>query len=159
MKKGKLIAMLLALCFLLQGCIFYSNPGTPLPSGNGLIDKFRDILDQFPPSSSSDATESQQSAASHTPYTEYERADTALREEVRFADIVYERPDADTLCKAIGSVQALVEDGENAGAVLKSFDEVYEDYILFDTMATVSYIRYTLDLNDSFYDEENRWCD
>lgn len=159
MKKGKLLALLLALCLLLQGCTFYSNPDTPLPSGNGLLDKFSDILDQFPPSSSSDATESQQSAASHTPYTEYERADTALREEASFADIVYERPDADALCKAIGSVQALVEDGENADAVLKAFDEVYEDYILFDTMATVAYIRYTLDLNDSFYDEENRWCD
>ena len=70
MKKAKLLALLLSLCFLLQGCTFHFNPGTLFPSENGFLDKFSDLLEKFPPSSSSEATESRHAAASHTPYTE-----------------------------------------------------------------------------------------
>ena len=78
---------------------------------------------------------------------------------VSFSEMTYERPDSAALCSDIAAVQTMVEGGSTLNEVLDAFNAVYDDYRVFDTMASLAYIHYTLDLEDEFYTAENAWCD
>ena len=78
---------------------------------------------------------------------------------VPFSEMTYERPDSAKLCSDIAAVQTMVENGDTLDNVLDAFNAAYDDYRIFDTMATLAYIHYTLDLEDEFYTEENAWSD
>ncbi|MDD6642660.1 MAG: M3 family metallopeptidase [Firmicutes bacterium] len=154
MKKRKLsvlIVLLLALSLLLQGCTvqqLFREGGFPAPTEatetTGKPTEAPTEPEDLPP---------------YTPYDEYERPAEALLAEVPFDEIVYERPDAQGLCDDFAAVQALVEDGADCDAILAAYYPVEETYVRFSTMGQYAYIRYTLDLNDSYYDEEYNWCE
>ena len=149
-----LLALLIALSVLLQGCYIpfdtVTRPTEPTQSPFTWED-FAGNLDPVDPTGGP-------TDGPHTSDSGIER-DEPLTEPVSFAEMEYTRPDTNALCEGIGRVQVMVEEGSTAKDVLEAFDTVYEDYIHFNTLSTVAYIRYTLDLNDPFYDEENQWCD
>lgn len=95
----------------------------------------------------------------HTPYEEYERYEIAPVEEIPFDEIVYERPDTQAMIDGFAKIGEMAAAGEDADDILDAFDALYGEYTWFHTMSTYAYIRYCLDLDDSFYDEENSWCD
>ena len=95
----------------------------------------------------------------HPSYQDYDRGITSALTPVSFNEIEYVRPDAEALCSAFGKVQAMVERGDDAQSVIDAFEPVYTDYLWFSTMSQLAYIRYTLDLNDTFYTDENDWCE
>lgn len=95
----------------------------------------------------------------HPSYLEYERRYEPRLDEISINEMEYTRPDAQAICDSLNAVTALVESGANLQEILSAFDAVYGDYIFFDTMSTLAYIRYTLDLNDSYYDMEYQWLE
>ncbi|MBQ4566403.1 MAG: hypothetical protein IJA48_08645 [Oscillospiraceae bacterium] len=182
MKKRKLIAvfvaLILCLSLLLQGCSLIalgsvmSDMGVLAPES---IMDWDDLTEEqeteeqeteevptngTEPDAEPESTEKPDvQEHDHIPYWEYERYEIAPMEELPFAEIVYERPDAQAIIDAFAGIEKMVKDGEETEDILDTFDAVYEDYTWFHTMSTYAYIRYTLDLNDSFYDAENTWCD
>lgn len=142
MKRTVLLFLLLG-AVLLQGCMIHidfdpepSDPTLPI------------------------TTQTQPETTYHTPETEvWERPYESLLEPTRFSEIAYSRPDADALREAFSAVQSLVEQGGSLEAVIAAYEDAYDDYLLFNTMATVAYIRYCLDLSDSYYDTEYNWCE
>ena len=95
----------------------------------------------------------------HIPYEEYERYEIAPVEEIPFDEIDSERPDTQALIDGFAKIEEMAAAGADADDILDAFDALYGEYTWFHTMSTYAYIRYCLDLDDSFYDEENSWCD
>lgn len=158
MKKRMLalLCLLLAASLLLQGCSLGFGAIPFLIAGLDAAQEAEPTFsfdDELPePQRPGDYPE-------HEDYKKNRRGAEPLMEPTSFAKMEYKRPDADALCKAIGEVQKLTEQGESAGNVLEAFLPVYEDYLNFATMGSLAYIRYSLNLNDTFYTEENAWCE
>ena len=151
MKKRKLSilpALLLALSLLLQGC-----------TAQELFREGSFTLQSDSTDKTAETSSEPEVQPPYTPYDAYERPAEALLEEIPFDEIVYERPDAQGLCDDFAAVQALVEDGADCDEILTAYFPVEDAYVCFNTMAQYAYIRYTLDLNDSYYDEEYNWCE
>lgn len=149
MKKKKyalLPILLLVLSILLQGCTAQE------------LFRFGSVEAPFAESTSETPTEAEEYPP-YTPYTEYERPETAPLAEVAFRDITYERPDADGLRARFGQLQALVESGADCDEILQAYYPLEEEYVYFGTMGQYAYIRYTLNLNDTYFDEEYNWCE
>ena len=149
MKKKKyalLPILLLVLSILLQGCTAQEL----FRSGS--------VEAPFAESTSETPTEAEEYPP-YTPYTEYERPETAPLAEVAFRDITYERPDADGLRARFGQLQTLVESGADCDEILQAYYPLEEEYVYFGTMGQYAYIRYTLNLNDTYFDEEYNWCE
>ena len=153
-----LCALLLCVSLLLQGC-------APLLVMVGLSEVLGEIDDPFDildPVESTDPTAASQRptpVAEHIPYTEYERLEESISEPIPFSEIKYERPDAEELCADFREIQDMVEAEKNVTDILDAFMPVYEDYVYFHTLSDYAYIRYCLDLNDSYYDTEYNWCE
>lgn len=146
MKHRRAIALLLTLLLLiaaLQGCM-------PVP----------DVPDTTQGSLPTETTETTEpTEKNHTPYTEFERPEEAFLPETSFGELRYERCDVEALREAIDAVRETVEAGADSETILSQFMPVYEDYVYFGTMAQYAYIRYTLDLNDTYFDTEYNWCE
>ncbi|MBQ6430651.1 MAG: hypothetical protein IJJ99_02065 [Oscillospiraceae bacterium] len=145
------LALLIALSVLLQGCYTASDP-----SPFSWKDFAQNVNPTEPTAPTADPTEPSSDPVAPADWTERDEPLLAL---VDFAEMEYVRPDIDALCKGFADVQAMVEGGSSAEDVLAALYPVYGDYLRFETMGTIANIRYTLDLNDTFYDEENQWCE
>lgn len=158
MKKRtiSLVSLLLIAAILLQGCslgagllpfaIFVADSEETQSSANRIDDILPDLdrPEEYP---------------YHSDYQDYERDIEDSLDPVSFNELEYTRPDADALCKSFGEIQKMVERGDDAQSVVDAFKPVYQDYLWFATMSQLAYIRYTLDLNDTFYTDENDWCE
>lgn len=152
-KISVLLAILIALSVLLQGC----NTPPSEPSPFAWEDFAHDPTEPAAPTTQPvDPTETTDDPAASAAWME---RNEPLLAPVSFSEMEYVRPDVDALCTGFAGVQALVEGGAAVQEVLGAFHPVYEDYIRFNTMGTIASIRNTIDLNDTFYDEENRWCE
>ncbi len=173
MKKRKILlvlsALILCLSTLLQGC-FFPALMTELEVTMESDGFFGDWGFREESTESSSQQESSEEVPpettpatppeTHTPYEDYERPMESYLEPVSFDQIQYTRPDPDALCEGFRDIQKMVESEEaSSEEILNAFDALYRDYSYFYTMSSYAYIRYTLDLNDSFYDEEYTWCD
>lgn len=153
-KMTLLLALLIALSVLLQGCYIPLLPSEQTePTASQSMFSWQDFADSLRPTDPTDPTD-----GPDTPSEGVVRGEPLLAP-VSFDQMKYARPDTDALCKGVADVQTMVENGSTAQEVLDAFDPLYEDYIRFNTMSTIAYIHYTLDLNDSYYDEENQWCE
>jgi len=76
-----------------------------------------------------------------------------------FADIVYSRPDLETLRGLSAELKEALSNGERIGKIMAILDECYEEYDDYDTMYTVAEIRSYADLTDEYYAGEYAWCD
>ncbi len=134
-----LIALVLALSMLLQGCI--------------MLDRIDQILE-----SNSESTRPTVDRGSYIPYEQFPRLETAYMEEVSFDELEYERPDVDALIEKINELEAMVGTAD-ADELIELDSKLTEEHCYIYTMGQYAYIRYTLDLNDTFYDEEYNWCE
>ena len=150
-----LLALLLAMSVLLQGCYIplalFTDSTEPTSAHSPF--SWHDFASNLNPTDPTDAPPSPPVSSGGV------ERDEPLIAPTSFQSIAYVRPDTNALCEGFGKVQAMVEEGSAAQDVIDAFHPVYEDYIRFDTMSTVAYIRYTLDLNDPYYDGENQWCE
>lgn len=182
MKKRKplliLAALILCLALLLQGCSLLAM-GSVMSDMGMLEDEtfidWEDLIEdpetestepptaQTEPSEETEPTEPTQETETqetdHIPYQDFERYEESDLEEIPFDEIVYERPDTQGMIDRYAEIAAMAEAGAEAEEIIDAFELLYEEYTWFYTMSTYAYIRYTLDLDDPFYDEENSWCD
>ena len=143
-----LLALLIALSVLLQGCAGTSgSPEKPTTAPSPF--SWNDYADNLQTTDPSTAPSTDPTTGPLTPGGEFVRDVDPLIEPVDFSEMKYERPDTDALCKGFNDVQDMVENGSSATDVLAAYDPVYDDYLLFDTMESIAYIHYTLDLNDT----------
>lgn len=91
-------------------------------------------------------------------YTDYTRPYSPNLDPVVFSEMHYERPDTDALCAALEQAGAAAEEA-SSDEVLESYFAAYDQYTHFYTMSNLVYIHYTLDLNDSYYNDEYLWCE
>lgn len=176
MKKRKILfilsALILSLSLLLQGCFF------PLALED--MEQLMEALEETEASqqeekptekesesgSHAETEETEPSASTESPeqedhpsYEDYERLELSYLDPISFKEIVYERPDAQGLCDRFKEIQAMVESGSSASKVINTFEILYEDYVYFYTLSDYAYIRYTLNLDDTYFDEEYNWCE
>ena len=131
-----LTALILLLAFCLQGCGL-------------LINSYRELLTSPVRPVYSDGA---------VAYTDYVRPYSPRVEPVSFSQMQYERPDAEALCRSLTEAGTLTAEASE-DTVLEQYLPAYDDYVHFYTMSNLAYIRYTLDLNDSYYEEEYLWCE
>ena len=178
--KKTLLALSLCLCILLNGCW--------MPTLYNRIEEMEDYLDAYgqpspteptteaprpelpttqgstevpetEPEETENGEESPVSLHDYVPYEDFEREYEPFLDQLSFSEIQYSRPDAQALCKAYEAVQAMVEAEEDVDAIVEAYKQVFEDHTYFSTMHSYAYIRYSLDLSDSYYDEEYNWCE
>ena len=155
MKKRMLVlvCLLLVMSLLLQGCALGLS-AIPFAILGANLSETEDQTEIVLPS-----VQRPDEYPEHTDFEDYDRDADAGLAPVSFSEMKYERPDSSALCSAFGDIQAMVESGTDAQTVIDAFEPVYEDYRYFATMSQLAYIRYTLNLNDTFYTEENEWCE
>lgn len=156
MKKIKLayiIALMLCLSIVLSACNFSTTP-EPLPDPNGTF---------FAPTSATaettEPTTEPTEPSTYTPYDEYERPNESRRPECSFDEIEYTRPDAQQIIDDFNDLTKRVESGIGAEEFLEIYIPIDDACYDFMTMNSYSYIRYTLNLNDSYYEDEYNWCE
>lgn len=134
-----LLALLLLPALLLQGC-------TPL------WNVYDEILSPLDVNRRPDYSDGE------IDFSDFDRPYMPRLDYVSFDEIEYERPDTDALCQ---NLRALGERAKSADIdrIMEDYETLYNDYVLFDTMSQLAYLRYTLDLNDSFYETEYTWCE
>ena len=130
-KTTALLALLLALVLLLQGCS---------PALTPLADYVADA--QYPTVEH----------PSYTPDGSFSRPEETGP--VPFDEIEYDRPDTQALCDDFAAVGRIVRGGAGATEILNAYRPVERAYESFLSMYHYAYIRYTLDLSDPFYAEE-----
>lgn len=164
MKRKKLfptlIILMLALSMLLSACRVASDDtqeaiGTFFAATTEAPTETREPTETQEPTETEPATE----YPSYTPYEEYERPEEGILEECSFDEIVYERPDAQGIIDEFADLQTLVEDGASCDEILAAYLQLDDKTTIFSTMDGYAYIRYCLDLNDSYYEDEYNWCE
>ena len=135
--KKRCFALLLALALLLTGC-------------SPLFDLYSAARGEYTRPDYSDGAIS---------YREFQRPYQPRVKYTAEPDIEYVRPDVDGLCSTLKSIGASATGGKAAAAdIINQFDAAYDDYVLFNTMGELAYLRYTRDLSDSYYEAEYTWC-
>ena len=174
--KKTILALTLCMCLLLSSCW--------MPTLYDRIEEMEQLLESY--EQSTQATEEQPSyyqpndpqdtepterepeeskphsdnvLHEYVPYEEYERLYEPFEEEVPFSQIQYTRPDVKALTKAYADIQAMVEAEEDVDKIVEAYEAVFEDQTYFETMHAYAYVRYSLDLNDTYYDTEYNWCE
>lgn len=135
--KKRCFALLLALSLLLTGC-------------SPLFDLYSAFRGEYTRPDYSDGAIS---------YRDFQRPYQPRVKYTAEPDIEYVRPDVDGLCSTLKSIGASATGGKAAAAdIINQFDAAYDDYVLFNTMGELAYLRYTRDLSDSYYEAEYTWC-
>ncbi len=163
--KNTLFSLLLCGAFLLSGCRFMTF--------SDRVEHLESILETASPTEEPDTypnhpgsqSKPQENTGSHpfhayVPYEDFEREYEPYLDPIPFSEIQYVAPDSDPIVEGYQAVRTMVEEGKaDSNAVIDAFEEVFEDHLFFDTMHSIAYIRYSLDLSDSYYDEEYNRCE
>lgn len=161
--KYRLFALLLCLTMLLSGCSLFPGLQAILSQGESKNTEptTETATEPTDPTETTipDLPEGTRNLYTYIPFAEFERDYEAYETITSFSDIQYERPDAQSLCDRFAGLQKLVESGATAAEVLEVYEPIFKDYLHFGTMSSYAYIRYTLDLNDTYFDGEYNWCD
>lgn len=83
----------------------------------------------------------------------------SMQDMPQFADLPYARPDMDELKTAFKKIEQHFEAARTASEQIALIDEAQKLESHFQTMATLTSIRHTIDTNDAFYDAENTFFD
>lgn len=187
MKKWKrvLLASLLIVSILLSGCHIATfserreeleqllaptqsqdlhKPDSQRPGNDNKPHTDKDDRDDNPTPDTPSSTEEEEVLSrdfhEYIPYEEFEREYEPYEEQIPFSEIEYVSPDNEPIQKGYESVQAMVESGTaTAQDIIDAYEAVFEDHLYFDTMHSLAYIRYSLNLSDTYYDEEYNRCE
>lgn len=78
---------------------------------------------------------------------------------MKFNDYKYQRPDIDAISKAVGQQLEIFNSASDASIQIDAILKINSIREQFETMADLSYIRYTIDTRDAFYEGENDYFD
>lgn len=160
MKQKKILSALISLLLILSLLSACSTPA-PTVTPNGTFFGSSVTTTAEPTEESAEPTEPTETVGpeAHTPYWEYERLHESRLPECSFDEIKYERPNAQKIIDNFTSLQKMVEEGASTEEILEVYIPIDDACYFFSTMNSYSHIRYTLDLNDSYYEDEYNWCE
>jgi len=78
---------------------------------------------------------------------------------VKFVDMIYKRADIDDIRTKYDALTAKLKNADNADTVFEALAGHEELSSQFETMASLCYIRHTIDTRDEFYEKENDFYD
>ncbi len=172
--KRSLLALLLCTALLLTGCNFMtfsdrlevleslleSAPAQEEPENKPQKPPKDDPKSPADPKPTETPDSTENAFHTYVPYEEFEREYEPYLDRVPFSQIQYVAPDSEPVIRGYGSVQAMVEEGKaSSEEIIDAFEAVFEEHLFFDTMHSYAYIRYSLDLSNSYYDEEYNRCE
>ncbi len=76
---------------------------------------------------------------------------------IAFEEMEYTRPDLEQMQSLLDEVSRLSQ-GDDASAILDGVFGFYDAYDWFFTASNLAYIHYSIDLTDSYWEEENSFC-
>lgn len=139
-----LVAAVLVLSLGLQGC---------LP----ILEFYEDFLPEFSTYPTEHSRPNYSEEGIH--HSEYQRLYEPRLEYTVFDQMPYSRPDIDAVCADFDVVTELGKEEADFDSIIAAYEKAYDGYVNFSTMSSLAYIRYTLNLNDSYYEEEQLWCE
>lgn len=77
---------------------------------------------------------------------------------VAYADMEYSKPDMRTLEDSLDTICRLAEEGSDLDAVVEAILNYYEEYDKFYTAYALSFIRYSGDVTDSYWEDAYNFC-
>ncbi len=150
-----LVSVFLAVSILLSGCSFFALGERERIT----VPTLRPTEPTDKPSESTQEPADEPTETTYTPYEAYERYCEPLVDVSSFDEIVYERPDAERIIAEFETLQKAVEDGASCDEIIELCAPIDEMTAIFSTMNSYAYVRYTLNLNDTYFDEEYNWCE
>lgn len=165
--KHTTIALLLCFTILLTGCTFKTflegmKPSESLlnPSTGPAAEEQETRPHNTDPAGTTQEPDADRNILmDYVPYEEFDREYEPYLDQIPFSQIQYVSPESEPILEGYKAVQSMVEGGEaTSEEIIDAFEEVFEDHLFFETMSSISYIRYSLNLNDSYYDEEYNRC-
>ena len=78
---------------------------------------------------------------------------------VNFSEMVYTHPDVEAMYAAFDDLTAQAGQGVETDRLLEGFYRVYDRYMDFYTMDSLSNIRYSLDITEPYYKDEYDFCE
>ncbi len=157
--KKRLFALLLAVCMLLCACRSDNAGSASSKPTESTASTTKPTTEPATEPTEPSVVEAPFDPYEYVHYTEFVREYDPYLEQISFDQLSYERPDAQFVIDGFTALQTQVEDGADADTLIAAHEEIYDDYLYFDTMSSYAYIRYCLDLNDSYYDTEYNWCE
>ena len=175
-EKTRLLALLLALALLLGGCAGTPNlPGLAKPETTAAPTRPDTTQEtQVTQPSAVPVTEAPTHPTTEAPTEPVEEPDAALirwqnggqkdylPDEpvalVPFSQMVYARPDVETLYADFDALAERAKGSEDAEALLEDYYGLYSRYISFYSMDALANARYSLDTTDPYYQEEYNFC-
>ena len=97
----------------------------------------------------STTVETQESVTTSAPVTT-----TPQHENVTVADMAYERPDLDGIRAKIDDLESDISRGKSAEELFDAYESIQADYAHADSMLSLSYLLYALDVTETFYQNE-----
>lgn len=79
---------------------------------------------------------------------------SAQHKNVTVADMVYERPDLEQIRAKIDDLESDISRGKSAEELFASYEAIQADYAHADSMLSLSYLLYALDVTESYYKNE-----
>lgn len=79
--------------------------------------------------------------------------------DINYEGIVYERPDLDAIYQTIDTIISLAAEENSQEALFEAYDTVLEQLRHLDTMDTLASLKNSIDLTDSYYEEEMNLLD
>ena len=159
--KKSLLPLLLCVAILLSGC--------GLSTFSDKVEYLEEKLNPTLPTSATETHEPNDAGTTQTgiheyhnyiPYEEFERSYEPYEEQIPFSQIEYVSPTSEPIVEGYGAVQLMVEEGSaTASEIIAAYEQVFEDHLFFDTMHSLAYIHYSLNLDDTYYDEEYNRCE
>lgn len=78
---------------------------------------------------------------------------------MKFSEMTYTRPDVAALKQEIGACAEAVKNAQSAQEQINAFDRALSAQEKLETLASIAYVRHTIDTADEFYDAESNFFD
>ena len=78
---------------------------------------------------------------------------------MKFKEMVYTRPSIEKIKENLSSLEQKIKNAKTKEEVLSAFYESEKIGEEYGTMASLVYVRHTIDTKNKFYDEENNFFD
>ncbi len=78
-------------------------------------------------------------------------------QDVDWSDMEYWHYEPDAFYDGVDELAAQA-DGANEAAVIRLYEELYEEYTVIDTLDAIAYIRYSADVTDEYWSGETLYC-
>lgn len=146
----RIVALLTAFCMLaLLGCSFGSDKIHSSAAGSGASS-----TDGITASAAAGSAIGEPAAATAETPAETAQQAAKQREDVSFSEMVYERPDIDSMEAQLDDLKNGIVASKPAPDLISAYRSLQDQYAHADSMLSLSYLLYAFDVTKSYYRDE-----